>query len=273
VLLKKLSGSPVKRDLAPSLQDDELLEGVARQVTSDINHFFSKDRLERAAIESERLRLARELHDGVLQALTGATLQLEALSRLIDENPHAARNRLRMIEELIADEQRELRTWIQKLKPTSPALMASQEELATVLRGLCQRFERQWAIVVELKIPESGMVSRTLGDEIYRLLQEGLSNIGRHAHAQIARVEVRILRDSVRVVIADDGRGFPFSGRYDALALNAQGIGPKSLIARVASLRGSLVVTSTRSGSLVEINLPVDGVETRARHAGLFHTS
>src|SRR5437868_2516010 len=101
------------------LHDDRMLEGVARQVVTDINHFFSKERLERAAKQDERVRLARELHDGVLQALTGATLQLEALSRLIDENPNAARNRLQVIERLIMEEQQELRTWIQKLKPAS----------------------------------------------------------------------------------------------------------------------------------------------------------
>jgi len=258
---------------ALSLQDDELLEGVARQVTSDINHFFSKERLERAAIQDERLRLARELHDGVLQALTGATLQLEALSRLIDENPQAAHTRLRMIEELIADEQRELRTWIQKLKPMSPTLMASKEDLAAALQPLCQRVERQWAILVQLDILESGMVPRTLGDQIYRLVQEGLSNIGRHAHAQVACVEIRLLRDCARLLIADDGCGFPFHGRYDAPALNAQNTGPKSLIERVASVRGQLIVTSTRSGSLVEISLPLDGVEARTSYYRLSHTS
>jgi signal transduction histidine kinase len=237
-----------------------MLEGVARQVVTDINHFFSKERLERAAMQDERLRLARELHDGVLQALTGATLQLETLSRLIDENPDAAHNRLRIIEQFILEEQQELRTWIQKLKPTTPSLMASGADLAAALETLCQRVERRWGIIVKLKVSERGMVSRTLGDEIYRLVQEGLSNIGRHAHAQAACIEVRLLRDRVGIVIADDGRGFPFHGPYSLSALTSCGVGPASLMERIASMRGELVVTSTSSGSFVEINLPLHEV-------------
>ena len=86
----------------PSLfsQDDRMLEGAGRQVTAEINRFFSKERLE----QDERLRLARELHDGVLQSLAGAALQLEALSRLMEADPKAAQERLRAIESLIAQE-------------------------------------------------------------------------------------------------------------------------------------------------------------------------
>ena len=125
---------------------------------TDINHFFSKERLERAAMQDERVRLARELHDGVLQALTGATLQLEALSRLIDENPTAAHSRLQVIERLIIEEQKELRTWIQKLKPASATIMASSTDLRVALETLCGRAELQWALVVTLKAAERGSV-------------------------------------------------------------------------------------------------------------------
>jgi signal transduction histidine kinase len=159
--------SSVHGDRSLSFQDHRLLDGVERQVVSDINRFFSKDRLQRAAMQDERMRLARELHDGVLQSLTGAALQLEALSRLVEEDPQAARQRLRDIEELIAEEQRELRTWIQKLKPAASASMASDADLAAALKKLCERstdlgparrvdHRRSWAI------------PRTLGDEVYR---------------------------------------------------------------------------------------------------------
>ena len=127
-----------------------MLEGVARQVMADINQFFSKERLERAAMEDERVRLARDLHDGVLQSMAGALLQLEALSRLIDENPQAARKRLQDIGEIIADEQRELRVWIGKLKPTTSPSMASSADLAAALETLCQRGETQWGLRVRL---------------------------------------------------------------------------------------------------------------------------
>ena len=250
--------SSVHGDRTLSFQDHRLLDGVERQVVSDINRFFSKDRLQRAAMHDERMRLARELHDGVLQSLTGAALQLEALSRLVEEDPQAARQRLRDIEELIAEEQRELRSWIQKLKPAASASMASDADLAAALKKLCQRVERTWGLPVVLTTSDHGAIPRTLGDEVYRLVQEALTNVARHAVAAIARVELKITRDRLYITVTDDGRGFPFRGRYDLAALTDGQMGPVSLKGRVTSLRGELVLTSTLTGSRLEISLPLD---------------
>jgi len=242
---------------SPPFQDDSMLEGVARQVMSDINQFFSKERLERAATEDERVRLARDLHDGVLQSLAGALLQLETLSRLIDENPQAARKRLRDIGDLIADEQRELRIWISKVKPTSSAAMASSAVLTAALETLCQRAETQWGLRVNLTTSR-GMIPRGLGDEVYRLVQESLVNVERHASAECVDVGLQITRDRVHITIADDGVGFPFHGRYDLATLVEKFLGPRSLKERVASLRGELVLTSTLLGSKLEMSLPIN---------------
>lgn len=233
-----------------------MLEGSARQVMADINQFFSKERLERAAMEDERVRLARELHDGVLQSLAGSLLNLEALSRLIDENPQAARKRLQDIGDLIADEQRELRLWISKLKPTTRTSMASSVELAVALETLCQRAEKQWGLHVRMTTSR-GMIQRGLGDEVYSLVKEALSNIARHARAHWVDVGLRITRDRVHITVADDGVGFPFHGRFDLAMLTENHIGPRSLKDRVTSLRGELVLTSTPSGSKVEMSLPL----------------
>src|SRR5438067_2520819 len=138
-----------------TFQEDRMLEGVARQVASDLNTFFSKERLERAAMEHERLRLARELHDGVLQSLTGVTLQLRQLSRLVEDYPEPVRNRLREVEELMVAEQRELRSWIETLKPTSSAIMASKTDMAAALGNLCERVSR-WGMQVQLTLSETG---------------------------------------------------------------------------------------------------------------------
>jgi len=237
-------------------EDDELLEGVTRQVVSDANHLFSKTRIERDGALDERTRLARELHDGVLQSLTGAALQLEAVTRLSDQDPQSVRERLREVQDLIAHEQRELRTWIQGMKGASPTAMASHADLTAALDTLCRRVMR-WGPRVELTGPTEGAISRTLGDQVYRLVEESLSNVARHAHAQVARVEIRISANDVRIVVEDDGCGFPYHGRYDLAALNSRGLGPVSLKERVGSLDGDLVLTSTLSGSRLDISLPL----------------
>jgi signal transduction histidine kinase len=243
-----------RRNVSPS-QDNCIPDVVARQVRAD-NGFLSIESLERAAMQAERLRLARELHDGVLQSLAGTALELEALASIIGNDPQAACQRLHDIEELIFEEQRELRTWIHGLTLASPAGMASDADLAAALNSLCHRVERQWGLRVRLTVARHQAFSLTLGDQIYRLVQEGLSNIARHARAQVAHVAVGILRDRALVAIADDGRGFRFRGRYDLAALSALQWGPASIRERVALLRGELVLNSTPTGSRLEIRLP-----------------
>src|SRR5690242_7714521 len=124
-------------------QPKRTVEGSARSALAEIKRFFSKERLEDAAKRDERSRLARELHDGILQALTGAALQLEALAQLEGTDPRAASQRLHEIAQLIADEQRTLRTWIQAVNPPSAAAMATSTDLGNALRTLCVRIERQ----------------------------------------------------------------------------------------------------------------------------------
>jgi signal transduction histidine kinase len=241
-------------------QEDRILEGAGRQVMADVNRFFSKERLEQAAMQDERVRLARELHDGVLQSLAGAALQLEAMSRLIEVDPDEARERIKEIEKLIAEEQRELRHWIRKLQPTAPPSIATSSDLATALEKLRQRAEWQWGVRVELSVDSRGTVPRVLGDEIYRLVQEALTNAGRHARANMVRVIVRLGAASgpVHITVADDGAGFPFRGRYDLAKLTEKQVGPRSLRERVATLRGELILNSELSGTQIDISLPTD---------------
>jgi signal transduction histidine kinase len=237
-----------------------ILEGAGRQVMADVNRFFSRERVEQAAMQDERLRLARELHDGVLQALAGAALQLEAMSRLIEIDPNAARDRVQQIEALIAEEQRELRQWIRKLQPAAPPSIATGSDLAAALEKLRQRAEWQWSVRVDLAVDTRGTVPRILGDEIYRLVQEGLTNAGKHARATRVRVIVKLPPggSAVQITVADDGCGFPFRGRYDLAKLIEKQMGPRSLRDRVKGLRGDMALNSELSGTQIDISLPTD---------------
>ncbi len=238
-------------------QDDRMLEGIARQLTADFNQHYLKERLKHAALADDRVRLARELHDGVLQSLTAAALQLEALSRIVEKNPEGVSQRLRDIEEMISEEQRDLRSWIESLKPTQRTSMASNADLVAAIEKLCRRAGTQWGLRIDLVAGDHGSVPRSLADEIYRLVQEALSNMARHAHAQTGRVEMVVLDTRVRIVVSDDGCGFPFHGRYDLAALIRYELGPVSLMGRIRALHGDLVLTSRPSGSRLEVTLPL----------------
>lgn len=219
-------------------------------------------RVQRARLD-ERTRLARELHDGVLQSLTGATLQMQALRRLIDENPSDARDRLRCLEEFLIEEQSALRSWTQTLKPGAPSDAGPTVDLAGALKKLGCRMERQWSLRTVLRISDAKRIPAPLSNEVYRLVQEALNNVGRHAGARLAQVQLEVPGKHVHLVVCDDGRGFPFAGRYDLAALTSHNIGPVSFRERVASLRGELVLESTASGSRLDALLPLQTKSSR----------
>jgi hypothetical protein len=186
-------------------QGKVMLDGVARRAVADIGHFFSKERLQ----NDERARLARELHDGVLQSLTGAALQLKALSRMIGRDPDAVRQRLHDIEQMIQDEQRELRLWIDSARPDAPAAMTSAGELAGRStssvggrngNGACG--EPAW--------PKARRCPTLADDVIASSRKRSQTSAGTRA-PQCARGTAARL-DRVQIDVSDDGVGFPFHG-------------------------------------------------------------
>ncbi|MBI2461612.1 MAG: sensor histidine kinase, partial [Candidatus Rokubacteria bacterium] len=207
-------------DKAGMTSDDLVLGGiVARQVVARLDRFYLLQRLQQAAATEERVRLARDLHDGVLQSLTGAALQLETASHLLEEDPGGARQRLAEVQRLIAAEQRDLRSFVQQLKPAPLAPFEVEASLVARLKELAHRMERQWGLRVALDVqPIDGGISEGLSHEIYRMVHEALINTARHAGASTGRVEIAGRDDQVRITVADDGHGFPFHGRYDHAA-------------------------------------------------------
>src|SRR6185437_15634857 len=171
-------------------------------VTGAHSLFSRKDNDETGTLD-QRSWLARELHDGLLQSLTSASLQLEAISRLIETDPAAARMRLREVQELIVEEQRDLREWLERIRRPMAESMMLHAEVDSRLQKVCRRVAR-WGPRVDLVGLDGELIPTYLCDHILRLVEESLNNIVRHARARIARVEVHGLHDAVKIVIADD---------------------------------------------------------------------
>jgi signal transduction histidine kinase len=168
-----------------------------------------------------------------------------------------ARERLRDVQALIAAEQQELRSWAEGLLDRKPEVAATANALTVAVEQLCRRAEWHWRFRCALTVDLSGQIPATLGDHVYRVVQEGLNNIGRHARAQVAHIELRSTPGGVEIAIGDDGVGFPFRGEYDLATLTARRLGPRSLKQRVSALNGTLVLTSSLSGSQLRISLPL----------------
>jgi signal transduction histidine kinase len=234
------------------LTDDLLLaEIVAADVGAAVEHWYLSQRARDAAVAEERLRVSRDLHDGVLQSLTGCRLNIAAAAAAAEGQTVDLPGQLHALERSLAYEQQALREVIQNLR--EPALPRERRGLL----DMCHRVERQWRITVALSPGADAIVPENLNAPALLMVHEAIANATRHGKATSVTVDVERSEEDLLIVIGDDGSGFPFRGRMQGAELAARGAGPLSLRERAEALGGMLAVTSSDSGSTVEIRVPI----------------
>jgi len=207
------------------------------------------------AQEDERRRLATEIHDGVTQQLISVWYRLQAARRHLPDGSGRADAELQRAQALVDSALEEARVAIHDLRPAMlDDLGLGPSIRALAPRSLPEETEIQLAVDDDLTLPSHHEVA------LYRIAQEALSNVRRHADA--SRVEISLSQDGDRVVmrITDDGRGFDPS----PASASATSFGLVGLSERAALLGGRLRVESSRGeGTIVEVELPIR-VEERA---------
>ncbi|HEU5163566.1 MAG TPA: histidine kinase [Thermoanaerobaculia bacterium] len=242
---------------APYPGPDKLLtaEIIADLVAARLDQCHSIQHSQETAVREERIRLARDLHDGLLQSLTGVALHLKTAAHQIESNPAAAARSLEQLQDIIMSDQRELRSFIQQLRPYASAAAATR--LTVRLEDLGLRFHNQFGLQVQMNTESlSPMVTDEMRYEIFALVNEALANVAKHAEARNVTVELNSDPSEIRITIRDDGKGFPFRGTYDLAQLSQMRRGPLTLKERIASLGGNLIIESRTSGSTLDIRLP-----------------
>jgi signal transduction histidine kinase len=201
----------------------------------DMSQRIARDALRRVvdAQELERRRLARELHDETGQALTSILLGLKTLEETVgDEGRNAAVGDLR---ELVVATLQDVRRLAVELRPK----VLDDFGLVAALERLTETFAEQTGILVRF---ESGLGGDRLPAEVetalYRIVQESLTNIVKHAHAQTISITVARKPGAVVVVVEDDGHGF------DPADVREGGFGLEGMRERVGLLDGRLQVES-----------------------------
>ena len=193
--------------------------------------------------EDERGRLARELHDGLGQALTSLRYGLHALAAGPADSVPAAAQRLAGF---AADAQAEVRALAQGLRPTvldDLGLVAAVERLAAGVR-------QPGRLAVEVvAAPPDGTPPPAVAAAVYRVVQEALANVVRHAGASTAEVVLEVGPNRVRALIDDDGVGFDSATRTG-------GLGLAGMRERAALFGGSLSVTSRPGGTAIDLTVP-----------------
>jgi signal transduction histidine kinase len=232
-----------------------VVEVVAREIGGSLDQLHINQERHRLTVREERIRLARDLHDGVLQSLTGIRLELQTIAGE-PESGSPVKDRLFAIERAIAIEQRELRLFIDSMKPAAEQTPATGT-IAQRLDEICGRLRRDWKVPITVRVSPSDLTVPAAQEQTARLMvQEAIVNALKHAHPTRIGVDVTGREGRLQIVVKDDGRGFPFRGRLDREALVAAGVGPASIRERVGALGGQLTIESTPSGSTLEIVLP-----------------
>jgi signal transduction histidine kinase len=236
-------------------EDDELMLrtfAVSAATAVAMAQSVQADRLRSslAAADAERRRWARELHDETLQGLGGLRVLLS--SALRREEPQRAREAMREAVTHIEREIANLRAIITELRPAA----LDELGLRTAIEALLDRHREQSGheIDSELALPGPEAGAARLQDEletaVYRLVQEALTNVAKHADASTVRVTVRQHGDELLVEVQDDGAGFDPGVASD-------GFGLAGMRERVALVGGRLSVESGDRGTLVVARLPV----------------
>jgi signal transduction histidine kinase len=244
---------------APRLQSTpeaavRFLRTLVLQVSPAIHTAFLTTRLRTRAGALERARVARELHDGVIQSLIGLELEVDVLRRQPDASTVTIVDRLSHIQRILRMEVLNLRELMQHMKPID----IRPTQLLDFLVMLVDKFQRDTGISSRFvsTLQEISLPPRVC-NQLARIVQEGLVNTRKHSGARKVLVQLGQHDGRLSLVIDDDGCGFDFSGRLTLAELDAIRKGPLVIKERVRAIGGELVVESVPGkGARVEVSLP-----------------
>jgi signal transduction histidine kinase len=230
----------------------QLLHTVAQEVAPAVYNVYIARQLHQQAGAAERARLARELHDGILQELAAISFEAEALRR--SANGREMQTGLARIRDLVTTESLRLRQLIQQFRP----IEISPKDLPAFLERVIDRFQRETGIAVSLisSLQEDAAPPRVTR-EIARITQEALINIRKHSGAKHVVIRLESTAHFWRLEVDDDGSGFDFSGRLALDELDAMRKGPIVIKERARAIRAEMEVESAPGqGSRIEIRFP-----------------
>lgn len=241
-----------------------LADIVAARLSIELEYYAVCAQLEQNAAGRERIRLSRDIHDGSLQSLAAAALQLKVIANHSDEK---IQNEIDSVRRLIVGEQRRIRAFIEGRQP----LPSKQRiKLANTIKRKVKKLEQQWGCLIIIKsiTPPDATVSSEILHQIEFLIAEAVANAVHHGNASHINITVEQTSNDVQLRITDNGLGLVDTlGTYSHTDLATLGIGPQSILDRVTELRGSLSLVSARNGVELLIGLGCnDPSEDDKRH-------
>jgi two-component system sensor histidine kinase DegS len=242
-----------RRRFAPS--DLRRLERIIRHLGPPLENLFLLRHMRARAIEGERSRISRDLHDGILQTLLSVEIQLDVLRRQLPQSPEQAASGLASLQQTVHNESYELRRMVTDLRP----LHVQSADMLDLMTGFAERFRNESSIQVELIVdsPELQAPDRVCR-EIFQIYREALNNIKKHARASHVVVKLSQSDSRVTLMVDDDGEGFSFAGRFSGEELDRLRLGPISIKEHTRSVGGVLTVESSPGhGARLIVEVPL----------------
>jgi signal transduction histidine kinase len=238
-----------------SKEDLAWLERIAVHISSSLENVFLLRHLRARAIEGERSRISRDLHDGILQTLLSIEIQLDVLRRKTGSSPEQAVASLTNLQQTVKNESAELRHFVTDLRP----LRVQSADLVDLMRGFGERFRNESTIALDLLIDSVELQAPDrVCREVFQIYREALNNIKKHAKA--SHVVVKLSQDESRLVLMvdDNGEGFSFAGRFTGDELDRLRLGPISIKERTRTVGGVLTVESNPGhGARLTVEVPL----------------
>ncbi|WP_027214563.1 cache domain-containing protein [Burkholderia sp. WSM2232] len=222
--------------------------------------------------ENERARLSRELHDGISQMMVSVKLLLEsALARFerSETRVPAAEAALSTSLTRLGDTLREVRRISHALRPS----MLDDLGVAAAIEQLTRELGEQSGIEIgftQITHTHAASLTDAVNTVLFRIAQEALTNIVRHAHASNAALALEISNDAVTLSIADNGRGFDVT---HAFVGRRSGVGLRNMRERVEALGGTLALSSQPGHTLVTARVPLGAAAMQVDRQSLQETS
>jgi signal transduction histidine kinase len=187
-----------------SKEETELAAVFGDHAALAIENARLQDQVEESAIAAERTRLARELHDAVTQTLFSASVIAETVPRIWETHPQEAQRGLGELQQLTRGALAEMRTLLLELRPSA----LTEKPLGDLLRNLTEATTSRTRVPVELEVEGDSLLPPQVQIALYRIAQEALNNIVKHANATEVIVRLDVENGEAVLSVADDGAGF-----------------------------------------------------------------
>ena len=244
--------------------DVRFLQELVGEIAPVVYAVYRLRRLRLRAGGLERARIARELHDGVIQTLIATEMQIDVLRRQADNSAMA--DELGRFQRGLREEILNVRELMQRIKGIDLTVQTPWQRL----EELIGKFRRDAGISAQL-VTESDdtELPPAVARELLQIIAEALFNVRKHSGARNVRIEIAARQEHWFLVIEDDGRGFDFSGRLSQAELDATHKGPAVIRERVRSIGGQLTIESTPGrGARLEVEFPRTSEKTLGLYMG-----